>query len=208
MRLVEKEHQLGFVGIADLGQGFEQLGQQPQQEGRIETRRGHQLIRRQNIDPPAPVRVALHDVPQAERGFAEQPRAALIFKDQQPALDRPDRGRGDIAIAQGQVDAVFPHPDQQRLQILQIQQRHPLFIRDAKGDVQNALLRLAELHQTGQQQRTHLGHGGADRVALIAKQVPEGHGKGSVLQVQPDGACAFGKRAVQFRLGRSRGRQT
>jgi hypothetical protein len=36
MRLVEEEDELGLVGIAHLRKGFEQLRQEPQQEGRVE----------------------------------------------------------------------------------------------------------------------------------------------------------------------------
>jgi hypothetical protein len=35
MRLVEEKHQLGLVRITHLGKGLEQLGQKPQEEGRI-----------------------------------------------------------------------------------------------------------------------------------------------------------------------------
>ena len=45
MRLVEEEHELRLVGIADLGQLLEQLRHQEQQEGRVEPRRLHQLAR-------------------------------------------------------------------------------------------------------------------------------------------------------------------
>jgi hypothetical protein len=51
--LVEEEHQLGFVGIADLGQFLEQLRQQPQQEGRIELGRLDQLVGGQQVDVAA-----------------------------------------------------------------------------------------------------------------------------------------------------------
>ena len=38
VRFIKKEDQLGLLGIAHLGQVFEQLREQPQQEGRVELR--------------------------------------------------------------------------------------------------------------------------------------------------------------------------
>ncbi len=44
MRFVEEEHELWPVGIAHLGQVLEQLREQPQQQRRVDLRRGEQLI--------------------------------------------------------------------------------------------------------------------------------------------------------------------
>jgi hypothetical protein len=48
--LVEEKHQLGLLGVADLGQLLEQLGQHPQQEGGVQARRVHQLVGGQDVD--------------------------------------------------------------------------------------------------------------------------------------------------------------
>ena len=50
MRLVEEEHELRLVRIADFGQFLEQFRQQPEQEGRIEPRILHQLVGGQDVD--------------------------------------------------------------------------------------------------------------------------------------------------------------
>ena len=92
VRFVKKEHKFGFVGVADLGQFFEQFAQQPQQERRIEPRAVHQFIRRKDVDLPAPVRRRADHIIQFQRRFPEQGRPALIFKDQQLPLDRTHRG--------------------------------------------------------------------------------------------------------------------
>ena len=62
MRLVEEKHELWLVGISDLGHLLEQLRQQEQQEGRIETRRLHQLVRGEYADIAAPVARHAHQV--------------------------------------------------------------------------------------------------------------------------------------------------
>jgi hypothetical protein len=45
-----------------------------------------------------------------------------------------------------------------------------------EGDVENARLGFVELEQAAEEERSHLGDGGADRVALGAEDVPEGDG--------------------------------
>ena len=50
VRLVEEEHQLRLVEVADLGQLLEQLGQHPQQEGRVQARRVQQLVGGEDVD--------------------------------------------------------------------------------------------------------------------------------------------------------------
>ena len=88
------------------------------------------------------------------------------------ALDRTDRAGRDIAVAQRKFRGVLADPDQQRLQVLQVQKRQPLFVGDPEGDVQHALLRVAEIHQARQQQWPHLGDRGANRMALFCRRDP------------------------------------
>ena len=90
MRLVEEEHELGLVRVADLGQLLEQLRQQPQQERGVEPRILHQLVGRQDIDVAAAVAVGAHEVLQGERRLAEEFLAALVLQHQQLALDGAD----------------------------------------------------------------------------------------------------------------------
>ena len=62
-------------------------------------------------------------------------------------------------------------------QVLEVEQQQAALVGDAEGDVEHALLGLVEVEQARQQQRPHLGDRGADRVALLAEQVPEHHRK-------------------------------
>ena len=85
------------------------------------------------------------------------------------------------------------------MQVFQVQKRHPLFVGHAKGDVQDALLCLGKAEQLGDQQRAHLGNGGANGVALLPKEIPKGHRKGLIgIVVKADLCRAFGEGAVQF----------
>jgi DNA-binding TFAR19-related protein (PDSD5 family) len=97
VRLVEEEHQLRFVEIADFRQLLEQLGQQPEQEGRVQARRGHQLVAGEDVDHALAI-VGLHQVGNVEHRLAEEDFAALLAQVQQPALDGTDRRRRDIAV--------------------------------------------------------------------------------------------------------------
>ncbi len=67
---------------------------------------------------------------------------------------------------------------QQRAQVLEIEKGEALFVGDLEGDVERAFLGIAEAHEARQQQRAHLGDGGADRMALLAEQVPEDRRRG------------------------------
>jgi hypothetical protein len=49
VRLVEEEDELGLVGVAQLGQLLEELREHPQEEGRVELRRIHQLVGGQDV---------------------------------------------------------------------------------------------------------------------------------------------------------------
>ena len=62
-----------------------------------------------------------------------------------------------------------------RAQVLEVEQQQPLLVGDAERDVEHAFLHVVEIHQPRQQQRPHLRDRGADRMALLAEQVPEHH---------------------------------
>lgn len=55
-----------------------------------------------------------------------------------------------------------------------------LLVGDPEGDVEHALLHVAELHHPCKQERPHLGDGRAHRVAGLAEQVPEDDRRGAI----------------------------
>ena len=177
MRLVEEEHQLRLFRIADFRQHFEQLGEHPEQEGAIEARVHHQLVGGEHRDRAAAVIGGAHDVGNLQRRFAEEVFGTLLLEDQQFALDRADGGLGNEAELVGQRRGVLAHIVEQRLEILEIEQRQAALIGDLEGDVDDAFLRIRGVHQAREQQRAHLGHGGADAVALLAVEIPEDDGE-------------------------------
>ena len=113
---------------------------------------------------PRPSAVRAHEVVDVERRLAEERRRALVLQHQQLALDGADGRLGDVAVLGGQLaPSSLGDVRQQRAQVLEVEQQQALVVGDLEGDVEHALLRVVELEQARQQQRPHLGDGGADR---------------------------------------------
>ena len=187
VRLVEEEHQLRLLRVAHLRQAFEQFGQQPQQEGGIELGTAHQLFCRQHVHHAAPLLVDMQEIVDLQRRFAEEVVRALRFEAEELPLDRAHRLLRDVAVFAREFLRIVVGPSQHRAQILEIQQQQPVLIGVAKHDLQHAFLRLVQVQQAGEQQGPHFGHRGADRVPVLAVQVPEHHrviGIGIVLHAQ------------------------
>ena len=200
MGLVEKEAQLGFVGIADLGQLLEQFRQQPQQEGRIEPRAGHQPVGGEDVDDPAALSSSLMKSSSASAGSPKKWSPPWAAQLEQRALDRADRLLRDIAIFERQRIGLLADMDQHRLQVVEVEQQQAVLVGDIEGDGEHAFLHLVEVHQPRQQQRPHFGDRGAHRVALLPEQVPELDRKASI---GPVGQAELGgaRREQLVRLG-------
>ena len=104
--------------------------------------------------------------------------AALVLQHQQLALDGADGLLRDVAVLRGAAPSACSAMNaEHRAQVLEVEQQQPLLVGDAEGDVEHAFLHVVEVQQPRQQQRPHLGDGGADRMALLAEQIPEHHRK-------------------------------
>ena len=114
---VKEKSQLRLFKVAHLGQALVQLGEQPQQKGRIQARRLHQLVGGQDIDHAPALGVGLHQVVDVEHGLAKKLRPALGFQLQQAALDGPDAGGRDIAVVGGELFGVVAHVLQHGAQV-------------------------------------------------------------------------------------------
>ncbi len=129
------------------------------------------------LDDAAPVLVLAQEIVDVERRLAEELVAALGLEHQQLALDGAD-GRGrDIAVFRLQIRGVVRDQRQRRAQVFEIEEEQALFVGDAEDDVQHAFLRVVEIEQTREQQRPHLRNRRAHRMALLAENIPERHGK-------------------------------
>jgi len=172
VRLVKKEHQLGLFGVADLGQLLEQLGQHPEQKGGVEAWRVQQPIGGQNVDHALPAH-GLHEVVQVEHGLAKELLAALALDLQQTALDRANAGGADVAVFGGVLARVVAQVLQHGAQVFEVEQQQALVVSDFEHQVEHAGLGVVEVEHARQQQRPHVRHGGAHRVPLLAKHIPE-----------------------------------
>ena len=126
---------------------------------------------------PRPLSSSPDEIVHVERRLAEEMLAALAAQLEQRALDRPDRLFGDVAVGGRQFLRAARAIDQHRLQVVEVEQQQPVLVCDVEGDRQHAFLHLVQVHQPRQQQRPHLADGGADRMALLAEQIPELHGR-------------------------------
>ena len=173
VRLVEEEDEPGLVRVAHFGERFEQFGEVPEQEGGVKLRARYQPVGGEDVDDAAALLVEAHEVGDIERGLAEEMLAALRPELEQRALDCAEAWPGDVAIGGGQLVGALAAVDEHGLQVVEVEEQQPLLVGDVEGDGEHALLHLVEAHQPGEEQRPHLGDGGADRMALLAEQVPE-----------------------------------
>ncbi len=173
MRLIEEEHQLRLLQVADLGQPLEQFRQQIQQERRVELGCVQQLVGGQDVDDAAPFAVGLDEILDVQCRLAEEFLGALLFQLEQSALDRTDGSRRDVAVLGGEFLGVVADELHHRPQILQVEQQQAVVVGDLEHDRQHALLGVVQVEQPAHQQRPHLRDGGAHRVAHLAEHVPE-----------------------------------
>src|SRR5262249_4394105 len=175
MRLVEAEHQLGPVHVTDFGQVLEQLGQEPEEKARVESRFEDQLIRRQDAHDPASAEVRAHEIAELERRLAEHRLAAFPLEREQPALDGGDGRRTHEPVGRGDLFAIVGHKAEQRAEVIEIQQQQAAVVGELERDLEPARLRVVELEDPRQERRPHLAHGRPDRMAGLAVEIPEQH---------------------------------
>ena len=151
---------------------------------------------------PRPSRLAPQKIIDVELRFAEKIRRALIFKDQQPALDRADRRGRHISIGLGHLRRRVAEMLQQRPEILEIDEQQALFVGELEGDVENAFLNIVEFEQARQEQRPHIRYSGADRMPRLPEEIPKRDRKIVRLIGDPDLLRPLDK--VRLRVSRHR----
>ena len=170
--LVEEEHELRQLRIADLRHRGVDLGEQPQQEGRIELRIEHQLVGGQHAHHALAV-LDGEEVLDVEGRLREELLGALVLQGEQRALDGADAGGGDVAVLAGIFFGVLRHIGEHRAQVFHVDEQQAAVVRHAEDDVHHAGLDLIEAQQAAEQLRTHIGDGGAHGMALLAENVVE-----------------------------------
>ena len=97
MRLIEEENELRELLVADFRHVRIDVGQQPEQESRIELRVEHQLVGGQHAHHAAAV-LDREEVLDVEGRLGEELLRALVLQGEQRALDGADAGRGDVSV--------------------------------------------------------------------------------------------------------------
>jgi hypothetical protein len=164
--LVEEEDAGGLGGVPHLGEVLEELGQKPEDQGGIELGGIHQLLGGQDIDDSFAVGRGLEEIVEVEGWFTKEAVGALVLQAQKIALDGSDARGGNIPVLRPELVGVFPHIPGHGFEILQIQEQEAIVVGNFKNQVENAALGVIEIEQTGQQEGTHFGDGGAHRMAL------------------------------------------
>jgi hypothetical protein len=161
-----------------------QLGEHPEQEGRVQARAGQQLVGGEDVDDAlllarttARRGGGLHEVGDVEHRFAEEPVAALGVDLHQAALDRADARRADVAVAGLVLRRVVGDVLQHRAQVLEVEQQQAVVVGDLEDELEDAFLRLVEVEHAREQQRPHVAHRRADGMAgrrlVVGEHVPQ-----------------------------------
>ena len=166
MRLFEKEHQLGLIQIANLGQIGEQIRQHPHQERREHHRPSSLFTNFEESDDPAALLVDAKKISRVDFGLTEERVTAIGLKVDQRPQDHPggrrrnaaDRLQLRLALGAGEVR-------DHRTQILQIQQAQALLVRPVEDQAERGLLSRVEAQYLRQQDRPESGNCRAHRDA-------------------------------------------
>jgi hypothetical protein len=127
--------------------------------------------------------------------------AALAFDLHQTALDGADAGGTDVAVFGGVLAGVVAHVLAHGAQVLHVQQQQAVVVGNLEHQLQHTGLGVVQVQHAGQQQRPQVADGGAHRVALFAKHVPQGGWKRLVRGLRQAALCDD---FVQLGLGRAR----
>ena len=175
MRFVEEEDHLRLRHVADLGQRFEQLGQHPEQEGRVKFAVADQALAVEDVDH-ALAHVLRHPVVDVQSGFAEEYVAAGKLQSDDCALDRRKRRGAHLAVIRLEVAPVVLDIIDARLDVLRVDQEQIVVVGNLEDDVQKRALQVVQLQDAREEQRPDFRNGGAKRDAVLAENIPKRHG--------------------------------
>jgi len=196
--LVEEEDELGFIEIAGFGQVLEELGEQPEQEGGVELRRLHEAVGDEQVDDAATVGVSLEEIFDVEGWLAEEQISPLAGERDEAALDGSDRCRGNVAVLGLKGGGVLADVPEHGLEVFEVEEEEAVVVGDLEDEVEDAGLDVVEVEDAREQERAHLGDSGADGVAPLPEDVPEGDGGGLELEAGEIEALEAG---VEFGAG-------
>ena len=191
VRLVEEEHELGALDVADLGQGGEEVGEQEHDDGADQCRARRDVADAEQGDDAAAGRIHAHEVGRVEAGGAEELAAALGLERGQGAQDDAGGGLGDAADRGQLVLALIGGQEgDDGAQVGQVDELEALAVRPRENQLEGLLLRGVERESAGEQDRAEVGdlsaHGHARELrigAAQAQQLDRERGRGPLLTV-------------------------
>ena len=164
--LVEEEHQLGLVDVADLGQVVEQVGQQPHQERREDGRPVLEVGQLDEVDQAAAVGRGLEELRRLELRLTEERLGPLVLEADQLAQDDAGGGGGQAAeqLEVG-LALVAGQPLHDRAQVGQVEEREALLVGVVEDQAEAGLLGVVEAEHLREQDRPERRHGHPQRDA-------------------------------------------
>ena len=173
MRLVEEEHHLRLRQVAHLRHHVEELRHQPEHEGGVDRRVVDQGRGVEDVDHPSAFPVCPEEITDLQRGLSEELFPAASLQGHKGAHDDADALGADISVLFPVYRRIVADIVQHRLQILEIQKKHTLIVRDPEDDVQKVGLGLVQLQESREQERAELGDCGPESQPPLSHDVPE-----------------------------------
>src|SRR5215467_2983375 len=173
VRLVEEEDELGLVGVAHLRQRLEELGEQPEEKARVETRLQDELVGSEDVHDAAPAQISSEEVGELEGRLAEEARSPVALDGQERALDGRDGGGVDQSVLGGDLLAIIGDETQEGAQVVEVEEEEAAVVGELEGDLQHARLRGVDLEHAGEEAGPDLADGAAHRMPGLAIEVPE-----------------------------------
>ena len=174
MCLIEEEHHLRLVKIADLWQGLKEFGEHPQEECGIETAVIDQGLAVQNADHTLAVTAGCEPVMNIDTRFTEELVAAFGLKSYDGAEHCADGILRDVAVLGGKLLIIIAHVIEQGFKVLGVNKKQILVIRNLESNGHKVCLQVIEVQNSGKKRSAHLGNCCAERNTVLAKQIIEG----------------------------------
>ena len=173
VRFVEEKHELRLVHVSYFWQRFEQLGEHPQEEHRVDLRALNELCGIQHVYVALAAFIAREPVRQIERRFAEEFVPAFILDRDERTQDGAGRLRGDFAVRCLELFRMLGGVVEHGAQIFQVDKQKLLVVGNAENNVEHAFLHFCQAEQAGEQGGAHVGDGDAHGDVFAVQHVPE-----------------------------------
>ena len=170
MSLVKEEDQLRLIGVAHFRQSFEELSQEPHEEGREQSALAAQVGKFQRGNDTATVHRHAHKISDIEGGLTEENIAARGLQSSKLAQDhaRGCRGNTTDSLELFLAFVIVRQIVNDRTQVLEVNQRELLTIGPVEDQLKGRGLSVVQAQHSRKQKRSKFGDGCTDRHAFTA----------------------------------------